>query len=107
LKTWITGLLAIALSGCGTIVTLVNEQGAADELASWHSNCQSLPRAYSGLAYEFCTLNGPERHSQPTAASAAAFDLALSGIADTIVIPYTAYQQYQYGNIPVRRKRVD
>ncbi|MFK3971203.1 YceK/YidQ family lipoprotein [Pseudomonas sp. NPDC087358] len=107
MKIWIAGCLVSAISGCGTIVTLSNEKGAANELASWHSNCQTIPRVYSGLAYEFCTLNGPERHADESAASAAAFDLVLSGIADTLVIPYTGYQQYQLGNIQVRRKQSD
>jgi len=107
MKVWMTACLAAGLSGCGTIVTLTNEKGAADALASWHSHCQTIPRAYSGVAYQFCTLNGPERVSGQSAASGAVYDLVLSGIADTVLIPYTGYRQYQLGSIPVRRKQVD
>jgi uncharacterized protein YceK len=32
-------------------------------------------------------------------------DLIISGIADTLVLPYTGYQQYQQGDIKVRRKQ--
>ncbi|MFJ5295824.1 YceK/YidQ family lipoprotein [Pseudomonas sp. NPDC088368] len=105
----IAGCLAIAvsMSGCGTIATLTNEKDAADELASWHSHCQTIPRAYSGVAYDFCTLNGPERHGQPPSATGMVIDIALSSITDTLVIPYTGYQQYQRGSIPVRRKHLD
>jgi hypothetical protein len=31
--------------------------------------------------------------------------MAISGIADTILIPYTGYLQYQQGDIQVRRKQ--
>lgn len=107
MKLWITACLAAVLSGCGTIVTLTNEKGAADDLASWHSHCQTIPRAYSGVAYQFCTLNGPERFGGQSPASGVVFDLVLSGVADTVLIPYTGYQQYQLGSIPVRRKQAD
>jgi uncharacterized protein YceK len=31
--------------------------------------------------------------------------MALSAVADTVLLPYTGYQQYQQGDIKVRRKQ--
>lgn len=105
MKLWIAGCLVAAISGCGTIKTLNDEEGAADNLAKWKSNCGSIPRAYSGLAYEFCNLDGPPKSGSHWAAPPILLDMAISGIADTILIPYTGYQQYQHGDIKVRRKQ--
>ncbi|MBA1274179.1 YceK/YidQ family lipoprotein [Stutzerimonas azotifigens] len=104
MKRYIAGLLITALSGCGTVRTLNDEEGAADDLARWKSNCASIPRTYSGAAYQFCSLNGPTRMAQDWEVQQAAFDMALSALADTVLIPYTLYQQAQYGPIPIRRK---
>lgn len=105
MKLWIAGCLVLAISGCGTIKTLNDEEGAADDLAKWKSNCHSIPRAYSGVAYQFCNLDGPPRSGSHWAAPTIALDMAISGIADTILIPYTGYRQYQQGDIQVRRKQ--
>ncbi len=104
MKGYIAGLLITALSGCGTVKTLNDEEGAADDLARWKSNCASIPRTYSGAAYQFCSLNGPARVAADWEAPQTAFDMALSALADTVLIPYTLYQQSQYGPIPIRRK---
>ncbi|WP_426811660.1 hypothetical protein ABOC32_25330 [Pseudomonas sp. WOUb67] len=29
--------------------------------------------------------------------------MAASGIADTVILPYTGYRQYKRGNVPLRR----
>jgi uncharacterized protein YceK len=103
-KPWIAGCLIAALSGCATVKTLVDEKGAADDLVTWPSYCHSIPRAYSGVAYRFCNLNGPTRTTFHWTPLVIAFDLVASAIADTVVIPYTGYQQYQLGNIQARRR---
>jgi uncharacterized protein YceK len=105
MKLWIASCFAVAISGCGTIKTLNDEEGAADNLAKWKSNCYSIPRVYSGAAYQFCNLDGPPRSGSHWAAPTIAMDLAISGIADTILLPYTGYLQYQQGDIKVRRKQ--
>ena len=105
MKLWITGLALATLSGCGTVKTLNDETGAADDLARWQSNCHTIPRAYSGAAYQFCNLDAPQRSGAHWSALTIALDLIISGIADTLVLPYTGYQQYQQGDIEVRRKQ--
>lgn len=105
MKLWISVFAIAALSGCGTVKTLNDEKGAADDLARWQSNCNTIPRAYSGAAYQFCNLDGPQRAGSHWAAPPILLDLIISGIADTLVLPYTGYQQYQQGDIKVRRKQ--
>jgi uncharacterized protein YceK len=105
MRLWIAGCLVAAISGCGTIKTLSDEEGAADNLAKWQSNCHSIPRAYSGAAYQFCNLNGPPRSGPHWAAPPITLDMVISGIADTILLPYTGFLQYQQGDIQVRRKQ--
>lgn len=105
MKLWIAGCFVVAISGCGTFKTLTDEEDAADDLAKWESNCHSIPRAYSGMVYQFCNLNGPSRSGPHWSAPSVALDMALSGIADTILIPYTGYLQYKQGDIQVRRKQ--
>ena len=105
MRIGITACLVAALSGCGTIKTLNDEKGAADDLAKWQSNCHFIPRAYSGTSYQFCNLNSPPRSGAHWAVAPITFDVILSAVADTVVIPYTGYQQYLRGDIQVRRKQ--
>ncbi|HEN8719717.1 TPA: YceK/YidQ family lipoprotein [Pseudomonas putida] len=95
--------LAAALSGCGTIQTVSDESKAVDNLARWESSCHSIPRAYSGFAYQFCNLNGPARSGNHWSADTIFVDMGLSAIADTLILPYTGYQQLRWGSVPIRR----
>lgn len=79
--------------------------GQSGNLAGWHSYCSQIPRVYSGFAYGYCTLNAPERYGVHDSAPIAAADMLLSGITDTLVLPYTIYQQNELGVIPVTRKQ--
>lgn len=105
LKPWIIGFLLASLSGCGTLTTLMDEPGAADDLAKWRSNCEEIPRFYSGAAYQFCNLNSPARSGSHWSAPPVLLDMVLSAIADTVMIPYTGYQQYKHGSILIRREQ--
>ncbi len=64
-----------------------------------------ISRIYSGFAYGYCTLNAPERYGVHDSAPIAAADMLLSVITDTLVLPYTIYQQNELGVIPVTRKQ--
>ena len=103
MKLWIGLACGLALSGCGTIETVSDESKAVDNLARWGSDCHSISRAYSGLAYQFCNLNGPARSGNHWSAGTVFVDMGLSTIADTLILPYTGYQQYKRGNVPIRR----
>lgn len=92
---------SLALSGCGTAVTVLqNDEDAARSLRKQKTYCQSIPRIYSGLAYDFCVLNAPP---DPTGflVPLVLLDLALSGALDTVSLPYTIYRQGVDGNIGI------
>lgn len=96
-------LAATAVSGCGTINTTFRDDIIASKLARWNSHCDSVPRIYSGAVFDYCTLDAEPRQStgfdgQPSA-SLIALDMGLSGLADTLVLPYTIYLQNKHGDI--------
>ncbi|UVL22368.1 YceK/YidQ family lipoprotein [Pseudomonas donghuensis] len=103
MKLGIAGLLLVTLCGCATVRTVTDESRAVDDLAKWETNCHSIPRAYSGVAYQFCNLNGPARSTAHWAPAPILLDMAASGIADTVMLPYTGYRQFKHGNTAVRR----
>lgn len=91
----------LALAGCGTVATVLQDESAAAQgLRRQKTYCQSIPRVYSGLAYDFCVLNAPP---DPTGILVpfVLLDLALSGALDTAVLPYTIYRQGVDGNIRI------
>jgi len=93
----LVGLFAIAcqLQGCGTFVTNTLDPAVLlqeDECA--RDFCTSLPRIYSGTVIDICGVifEGGQ-------GSAIMFwDLPLSFVADTVILPYTAYKQIMEGN---------
>jgi uncharacterized protein YceK len=98
-------VLSLTLVGCGTTNTVFRDDSvASSELKKKRSYCGSIPRIYSGVAYDFCVLNGP-----PAAQAVAAvgfvplifFDFVASGVLDTVVLPYTVYRQGKDGSIDI------
>ncbi|WP_308813298.1 YceK/YidQ family lipoprotein [Pseudomonas capeferrum] len=57
------------------------------------------------MAYQFCNLDGPPRSGAHWAAPTIVLDMGLSGIADTVMLPYTGYHQFKHRNIPIRHKQ--
>ncbi|MDP9523676.1 YceK/YidQ family lipoprotein [Pseudomonas putida] len=102
-KLWIGMALTLVLSGCGTVRTVSDESKAVDDLARWQTSCHTIPRAYSGVAYQYCNLNGPQRSGAHWAPFPILVDMAASGLADTLILPYTGYQQVRRGSIPIRK----
>ncbi|RMR41175.1 hypothetical protein ALP86_03996 [Pseudomonas amygdali pv. mori] len=101
-------LLALALTGCGTINTTFRPDSVAGEkLTAWKSHCSSIPRVYSGSMLDSCEL-----HAEPQPFVAyqmrphpawVLLDMGVSGIADTLLLPWTIYQQNEYGYINASR----
>lgn len=102
IKTAISlGAFSLALGGCGTVSTVLQDDAdAARGLRKQKTYCQSIPRIYSGLAYDFCILNAPP---EPTGilVPLALLDLTVSGVLDTVCLPYTIYRQATDGNIRI------
>ena len=99
-------LLGLAtLGGCGSVNTLVRDDAsAAHDLRLKATACTRLPRVYSGVSYTFCRLN--VKTGSPVAPAQAdgilevlALDFALSGVIDTLALPYTSYRQYRDDNL--------
>jgi hypothetical protein len=99
----LTLLLGAALcSGWGTIsTTFTADEVARERLKAMRTHCSILPRVYSGISYDFCVLHaapgdfGRFAPSLPLVLS----DMLLSGIADTVTLPYTLFLQHREGSL--------
>ena len=103
MKFFIITFLPLVLSGCGTLTSLSNsDDEIAHKLKTQKTYCESTSRAYGGVSYNFCTL-----HSKPNRTYIDWFlgfyliDTAVSAVTDTVALPYTIFQQTNYGNIKV------
>jgi uncharacterized protein YceK len=84
--------------GCATIFSLSPDRIEGDMYESWDSP-KSFPRIYSGTIGDgYCVTH--DRSGQ--IGFFCLLDLPLSLAADTIVLPYTAYQQIRQGNYHAR-----
>jgi uncharacterized protein YceK len=98
-------LSLICIQGCGTITTLSeSDERISSKLTKQDTYCASLPRVYSGVSYDFCKL-----HSKPTGTAIDigvgfyVFDGIFSAATDTLVLPYTIFQQSDKGSIQIVR----
>ncbi|WP_339667844.1 YceK/YidQ family lipoprotein [Dasania marina] len=101
MKLIISILLFSVLCGCGTLNTLSNsDEQIAINLKKQKTNCESIPRAYSGVSYDFCKLNSnPNTIYNDWFLGFYLVDGVVSVVADTIVLPYTIFQQVDKGNL--------
>lgn len=92
---------------CATVKTVNPTDNQVDiSHRGYKSNCESIPRVYSGTSYSFCLLNSEPSENVNKGASIngvplVAFDAVFSVAADTVVLPYTIYSQAKNGNIKV------
>ena len=109
LKTSALLLSALMISGCGTISSVFQADAVAgNDLKTRQTYCDSISRIYSGIGYDFCVLHAPELPMKAfgtgrPAAPLVLLDLVVSGVTDTLVLPYTAYQQVKHGNIEIHQ----
>ncbi|MDN3221102.1 YceK/YidQ family lipoprotein [Pseudomonas nunensis] len=107
MRTLVMMLAALVLAGCGTVQTVVrSDEAAAKSLKERNSYCGAVPRVYSGVTYDFCYLNAPLESGidaqQHTAIPIVVLvDAVVSGVADTLLLPYTVYRQQADGSIIV------
>ncbi|MCO7625609.1 YceK/YidQ family lipoprotein [Pseudomonas fluorescens] len=89
------------LSGCGTTASVLQmDADVARDMRKQKTYCQSIPRIYSGLAFDFCVLHAPPDPSG-VLVPFVLLDLPLSGVLDTVVLPYTIYRQASDGNLGI------
>lgn len=105
----LASLVTACVSGCGTInSTFTDDQTARQRLKAQGTRCEVIPRVYSGVAYDFCTLHA-DPASGPGPAGVAVndvpvvlFDFLFSAVADTFALPYTVYLQHRDGSLALR-----
>ncbi|PCK08406.1 MAG: YceK/YidQ family lipoprotein [Alteromonadaceae bacterium] len=99
--------ISLSLSACGTLNTVVVDESVTKrKLTKSKTHCNSIPRFYSGVSYDFCLFHA-EASTNPGAhhlngTPLVAFDFVFSGVADTVVLPYTIYRQVTDGNIEIQ-----
>ena len=100
-------VIMIMCSGCATTKTVkISENGRLPD-RYWNSvtNCTSVPRAYSGVAHNACFALFGKRSNNAMYNSfevgGYVLDSMASVVADTLVLPYSAYTQYRWGSIQV------
>jgi uncharacterized protein YceK len=107
MKTQAMLLAALMLAGCGTIQTVVRgDEVAAQSLKEQQSYCGAVPRIYSGVTYDFCSLNAPlkkglDAQDHTNAPAIVLVDVVMSGALDTLLLPYTIYRQAADGSIVI------
>jgi uncharacterized protein YceK len=98
-------LLALTLSACGTLQTIPNSNAnVGDVLSKNKSHCKSIPRIYSGVAYDFCRLNADRGDglSNYAVLGLYVFDISLlAPLLDTALLPVSITQQIIVGSIEI------
>ena len=107
MKTQVLVVAALLLVGCGTIQTVIRgDEVAAKSLKEQKSYCGAVPRIYSGVTYDFCSLNAPLQNGKDAqvhdnAPAIVLIDVVISGALDTLLLPYTIYRQQADGSIVI------
>ena len=109
MKLIVVVVLAAFVAGCGTLKTTALDKPSVEiGTKSKKSLCSSIPHIYSGVFYNFCWLHretNPNHVSRRATGDApfVAVDTVLSGLLDTILLPYSIYKQVNEGSIKVER----
>ena len=105
-KNAFISLIVLSLVGCGTVNTVIKgDSTARHNLNQVKSPCETIPRIYSGVFYDICALRGKPSRTALWVGSGAEIvliDLALSGVLDTVALPYTIYGQINEGHINLK-----
>ena len=96
-------LFLTGIQACGTITTLSeSDHHISSKLVKQGTYCESIPRVYSGVSYDFCILNSkPDSTEIDVLVGFYLLDGVLSAASDTLILPYTIYQQAEKGSIQV------
>ncbi len=95
------GTFSLALSGCGTAVTVLqDDEAAARGLRKQKPTASPSLASTAVWPTTFCLLHAPP---DPTGVLVpfVLLDLTLSGALDTVALPYTIYRQATDGNIRI------
>jgi len=109
MKLIVVVMLAVFVAGCGTLKTTGLDKPRIEiGTKSKKSLCTEIPHIYSGVFYNFCWLNRENNPNETYSSNAGGVpiitvDILLSGIMDTILLPYSIYKQADVGSIKVER----
>lgn len=92
---------ATLMAGCGTYQSIQEDEALVKDMQARGTHCASLPRIYSGTFYNFCILNAerPNPKKFNPGGDLIWLDWIASGVADTVLLPYGAYKQFDAGNV--------
>ncbi len=100
-------VITITVIGCGTINTVLHDDSVPRRnLSQVKSPCETIPRIYSGVSYNICALRGKPSKTTLWAGAVPELvlvDIVLSGMLDTVALPYTIYEQIIEGDIELRK----
>ncbi|WP_444919021.1 YceK/YidQ family lipoprotein [Microbulbifer sp. JMSA003] len=103
MKKIIVIALALTMIGCGTVKTVGRDNYAVGSaLTREGSYCNSMPRVYSGVAYNVCKMNSKPKNFGNIILACTVVDSMFSVVLDTAVLPVTLYTQSKYGNFELR-----
>lgn len=100
-------LAALMLAGCGTIQTVVlSDKSNVKQLKANRTYCGAVPRIYSGVTYDFCMLHAEkpddvDAFNYKNPSLGLVVDGAVSGVLDTLLLPYTIYKQHADGSMEI------
>lgn len=104
---YLLAAIIFSLSGCATVKTLPpTTSHVSIEHYGKRSYCRSIPRIYSGFAYNLCKLHGEPSRQENLGDSFNnipffVIDGSFSLVADTVALPFTIYTQNKHGSIDV------
>jgi len=83
------------LNGCSSLYTnFASEQRVNHALYRAGSDCDQIPRVYSGVTFNYCYLTGTPREAwQYGVMSFLVFDMLPSAALDTVALPFTGVRQ--------------
>jgi len=99
--------LLFLVSACGTFKSFSNNDNGKVRINSSlvNSKCDEISYLYSGVQYDFCLLHASRRNTGGHIKFDSVWfvwpDFLFSAVADTLVLPYTAYKQVVDGNLKV------
>jgi len=105
MRKTIIAVIALGLTACGSFTTISkSDREIARNLKSQGTHCESIPRIYSGVAYDFCLLNSNPGGVYPDwFLGFYLFDGVVSAVADTVLLPYTMHQQHRFGSLDIQQ----
>ncbi|WP_207867397.1 MULTISPECIES: YceK/YidQ family lipoprotein [Pseudomonas] len=105
MKTQAMMLATLMLAGCGTVQTVAfSDRVSVNQLKNQKTYCGAVPRIYSGATYDFCMLHAEkpddvDAFNYKNASPGLLVDAAVSGVLDTLLLPYTIYKQHTDGSM--------